>query len=79
MVYGMVLFVLSLVLVAVHGKGWGGAADIAFGVILTLCIGARMLDHPAVRPSKSTYAIRMAVAGTILWGLAHLVGNLFLA
>jgi hypothetical protein len=79
MVYGLVLFMLSIVMVALQGKGWGGVADIAFGVILLFCLGARMLDHPGVSPSRRKYAMRMVVGGAIFWGLAHLIGNLLLA
>jgi uncharacterized membrane protein len=79
MVYGLVLFMISLVIIAIQGKSWGGVADIAFCVILALCIGGRMLDHPALKPSRRKYAIRMVVVGAVLWGIAHLIGNLFLA
>jgi hypothetical protein len=79
MVYGMVLFLLSLIVIAIQGKGWFGIADIAFCVLLAICIGARMLDHPAIKPSRRKYAIRMVVVGAVLWGIAHLIGNLFLA
>jgi hypothetical protein len=79
MVYGMVLFVLSLIMIAIQGKGWFGIADIAFCVLFALCIGARMLDHPAIKPSRRKYAITMGVVGTVLWGIAHLIGNLLLA
>lgn len=75
-VFGPSIAIIALLVVATQSRSKSIVADLVFAALVGTCIAARLIDKIAAIPSKSRYAMILALAAASLWVAARALGPL---